>query len=374
MPSPSAQRCACVLLVLAALLNRAWAGQQVVIRVSGGRFLKAAADGSLRAERFVPTEEERFELEPRAEGHISLKAPSGRFLVAEDREARRLRADSPRAEPGDRESFCITAIEGNRVALRARGYRSFVVFTPEDTAPKAAGLSDKPGPAETAEIFYVTAMPNPIRNALSTALQGLASEELHAKQYDKTQSRKIERFIDLPAPTLGDLRRTRTHRILSLVEEYRVQARLDGPLEVEITQMPLLKGYMDQGVGLLMFAVRARVPCAGRVSYRIPGALSASTGFRTVARLAMVGEVRMHKWGDRLWLSSPELREVHIELDRLQLSNDLLDLAREPIERLVNQELARNHERIRQQANRALAKAVQSRQFQHPLLRYLGIP
>ena len=73
-------------------------------------------------------------------------------------------------------------------------------------------------------------------------------------------------------------------------------------------------------------------------------------------------------------MGSPELREIHVGLSRLDLSNDLLHVAREPIEDLINHELRTSEEKIRQQANRSLAKAFQARQLQHPLLQYLALP
>ena len=65
---------------------------------------------------------------------------------------------------------------------------------------------------------------------------------------------------------------------------------------------------------------------------------------------------------------------MHVEFHGLKISNDLLNVAREPLEDLVNHELRRNEDRIRQQANKSLAKAVKSREFHHPLLRYLSLP
>ena len=43
----------------------------------------------------------------------------------------------------------------------------------------------------------------------------------------------------------------------------------------------------------------------------------------------------------------------------------------EPIEDIVNHELRHNQERIRRQANKSLAKAMKSREFHNPLLRFL---
>jgi hypothetical protein len=216
-------------------------------------------------------------------------------------------------------------------------------------------------------------MPAAIRSALTNVVQRLLSEELADKPYDKVRSRKNEKFIDLPAPTLRDPGRTRSVRVFSTVEEYRVQARLDGKPELEITHMPYLKGYQDRGLGILMFEVRARLPVKGRVSYKLPSVVSASCGYHAVAALTLVGEVRIGKSGAAVKLNSPELREIHVQLSRLELSNDLLHAAREPIEDLINHEIRKNEEKIREQANRSLAKAVEARQFNLPLLQFLGL-
>jgi hypothetical protein len=49
-------------------------------------------------------------------------------------------------------------------------------------------------------------------------------------------------------------------------------------------------------------------------------------------------------------------------------------LARTPIEDLINREIRHNDERIRQQANDALAKALKARQIEIPLLCFLDWP
>jgi len=352
------------------------AGGKVALRMADGRFLRAVASGDVRPERFLPAEEEVFELQAGDGGTIRLKASSGRFLVAEDRDARHLRADSPRAEPGDRETFQVVAVEGNRVGLKARGFRDFVVFSaaaPKAAAPAPASV-EKPRPEETVEIFQVGEIPATICSTLSGLVRGIVVEELTGKPYDKVRSHKVERFLDLPAPTLRDPRRTKSHRVLSMIEEYHVRAELDGRPEIEIARMPTLKGYRDEGVSLLMFEVKATVPTKGHVGYKIPNAVGVSAGFRAMIRLDLAGEMRTEKSGDKLSLRSPELREAHVGLQGLKISNDLLDVAREPLEDLVNHELRRNEERIRQQANKSLAKAVQSREFHSPLLRFIDLP
>ena len=347
-------------------------GEKAALRTADGRFLRTVGDGAVRPERFLPGDEEVFELRPGDGGHVSLKAANGRFLTAVDHDARLLRADSPRSTPTDRETFQVVPVEGNRVALKARGYRDFLVFSATRGALQPS--ADKPRPEETIEIFRLGEIPAAMCTALAGLVRGIVVEELGGKPYDKVRSRKVEKFIDLPAPTLHDPRRTKAHRVLSMIEEYHIRAELDGQPEIQIVRMPTLKGYRDTSVSLLMFSVKASISAKGRVSYKIPGAVGVSTGYRTVAKLSLVGEVRMVKSEDRLSLSSPERREAHIGLQALHLSNDLLNAAREPIEDLVNHELRHNEERIRQQANKSLAKAMKSREFHNPLLRFLSLP
>jgi hypothetical protein len=294
--------------------------------------------------------------------------------VAEDRDARHLRADSPRAEPGDRETFQVVPVEGNRVGLKTRGFRDFVVFASAAHGAVPPPSAPHPRDEETVEIYKRTEIPASMCTALSGLVQGIVAEELKGKPYDKVRSRKVERFIDLPAPTLHAPRRTKSHRVLSMIEEYHVRAELDGKPEIEIVRMPSRRGYREASVSFLMFHVKATLPVKGHVGYRIPNAVSASTGFRAVVRLDLVGELRTEKSGDKLSLRSPELRETHVGLHGLKLSNDLLDAARDPLEDLVNHELRRNEGRIRGQANKSLAKAVRSREFENPLPRFIDLP
>jgi len=333
-------------------------------------------DGHLKPDGILPTGESLFDLDTRAGGAISLKAARGGYVVAEDRDARRVRADSPRSEPGGRELFRVIAVEGNRVALKAQGSRSFAVFSANDAgrSPAAVAPPDKPRSQEIVEIFRVVEVPVSTCQLFSTAVRGIVGEELKGKPYDKVRSHKVERSVDLPAPTLRDPLRTKSHRVLSMVEEYHVRAELNGEPAIDIVRMFLLKGYRDPAVSLLMFEVKSRLPAKGRVGYKIPGLATVSAGYQTSVKLALIGEIRLETSDDRLSLASPEVREIHVALQGLRLSNDLLNSAREPLEDLVNHELRRNEERIRQQANKSLAKAVKAREFHHPLLLFLSTP
>lgn len=358
-------------LISAGMLASAEAGEKVVLRAGSGRFLRAAEDGTVRADRLFPTKKETFELLPCQSGHVALKAGNGRFLVAEGRDARSLRADSPRIEPDDRETFVLAPLGENRTAMKARNHRDFIVFDHHGPKTSEPTPPERPKPEEIVEIYRAGQIPPVIRTGLAVAIRTLVVAELAGKQYDKVDSRKKVKFIELPAPTLRDPGRKKKHQVLGIREEYHVKARLDGPPEIRIEEMPSLKGHFDGESGLLMFVVRAGVPVRGRVRYRIPDALSASTGFRTTVGLAMVGQLRVEKSDDEVSFSPPELLDFGVELRGLELSNDLLHAARRPIEDLINHELRKREDRIRQQANKSLHKAVQTREFRHPLLRYL---
>jgi len=381
---------------LVAALPASAQGQEVALRAPNGRFLRAAEDGSLRPDALVPGEHERFELRAQPQGHIVLKAPGGRFLVAEGREARTLRADSPRAEPGDRETLLVVPAAEDRLALKARGYHDFVLF---DAA--LAGPSH-PSPGESLQIHEVRELPGMVQTALGVAAQALINEELAEKQYEKVRTRQRKKTVEVPAPTMRDLKRKKLRTLMSYQEQTHVTARLDGAPKIQVKQMLLLKPWRppasaagaptatgadgDTGPSpvsgssvspapgtMLMFAIDATLPVRGRVQYKIPDALSASTGFRTTAAITAVGQVGMRKTGDELSFQSPELLELRVQLHGLDLSNDILSAARRPIEDVVNDELEDNHDRIRQQVNKSLRKALESKPFRHPLVRFLSL-
>ena len=158
-----------------------------------------------------------------------------------------------------------------------------------------------------------------------------------------------------------------------MTQEYEVRASLNGAPELSIAQLPYLSGYRGRGPSFLMFSVQASLPIQGEVRYRIRDALNVSTKFRVVVRMSLAGQLGIQKAGDTLSLKSPELHELHVDLHRLDLSNDLVRLGREPIEHLINHELRVNDQRIREKANQALHKAVEAREFRGPLIRFLPL-
>ncbi len=359
--------------IVLALLASAEAGDKVALRTTGGRFLRAAEDGTLRADRWIPGEEETFEWIPGEDGQVALKGCNGQFVSAAGPRARRLRADGPPTEPGDRETFTLVHVGGNSVGMKARQSDELVLFFDSDAKPSDDCPADAPSPGQTVEVFHISEIPAFVCTGLGLAIQSLVVKELEGEEYDKIRSKKRREYIKLPAPTLRNPGRKKRHRVLSMTEEYHVQARLDGTPDIRIARVPCLKGYFEQGVDLLMLDVRATVPVAGRVRYKIPHALSASTGYRTVVALSAVGEVRAEKSGEGPSLNPPELVDLRVEMHRLDLSNDVLHVVRRGIEDLANRELRSRRAEIREKANKAIAKAIEDVEFRHPLLSYLGL-
>jgi signal transduction histidine kinase len=223
------------------------------------------------------------------------------------------------------------------------------------------------------EIYRTRELPAILQTALPAVVRGLAAKELAGKEYDKTRKHKVEKFIDLPDPTLKDLTRMKRHQVVGLTEEYRVQAKLDGQADIRLPAMPLLTSCAEGGSGLMLFAVEASLPVQGRVQYQVPEAASASTGYHTTVWLAAVAEVPLERSGKDVTVGLPTLLDFRVSLVHLKLSNDLLDVARRQIERYVNHELRQNDEKIREQANRAIKKAISSHEVRLPLLGYLGL-
>ncbi len=387
----------------------------------------------------MPDESGAFELLlGEKENEFSLKAPDGRFLVAEGRDARQLRADSPRNEPGDRETFVLEPFDGRRVSLRARGYRAFLIVDPtndnpaeppvpanpadenEDADATEEGVTEKDAseeavaeevaeqpepssetdnsqandfdvddseaddstpsaveprrPAELVEIFQLKAMPLMVRITLPRVVKALVVEELTSEEFNEKRSKLKEKFINLPAPTLRQPKRMKRHKVFAMREEQHIKARLADTPEINIPQMPYLIAWPNRERGILMFSAGARLPIRGWVRYTVPEAWSVSTNFRTVIHLSLAGEVQVEKRDDQLKLHPPQVVDLRVELRKLDISNDLINIAREAIEDGINDELRRQRGRIHQQANKQLAKAFDTQEFRHPLLRYLRLP
>jgi hypothetical protein len=335
MDAISARILASVVLALGVVAASASLGEEVVLRAPDGRFLRVTPQGELRADRILPSEEETFELTPAEGERVTLKSRQGRFLTV------------VRQSPGG--ESCVVLAAG-------------------------AAMPAPPGPELAFEIYRAGQLPTAVQAALGLAISGLAAAELQNKEYDKVRSRLKEEYVELPAPTLRDLKRKKRHRVFVMREEYQVHARLDGLPDIRLMAVPYLKNRLTPGRSVLMFAVEATLPLTGRVRYKIPDRLSASTGFRTVVDLAVVGQVKIEKTDDQVSTSPPEVLDVRVALRQLDLSNDLLNAARKPIEQFINRELRGNDDRIREQANEIVRKAVESQTFRHPLLGFVSLP
>lgn len=369
---------------LAVALTLVWAGaaaadepaekaEKVALRTAGGRFLRAGDDGRVVSGRFCPGEQETFELIEPAEGRIALKTSDGRFLVAAGREGRTLRAAHLEGDPTGPALFRVVHVEGNGVGLESAVRGTFVTVDPAAKTPSEDGWHPPRGtPArrQTLEIYRVGEMPLAVRTTLALAIQTLAVKELVDEEYDKTESKLKKRYVELPAPTLRDPGRKKRHKVLAIREETRLQAKLDGPPKIEVTEMPYLQGRQQPEVGLLMFVVEAEIPAQGRARYKVPDVLSASTGFRATAAIRAVAELRAQRSGNRIALDPPKVLDVRAQVRKLDLSNDLLNTARAPIEDLINHEIREKHDKIVAEANEEITDAVQSQEFQVPLLKY----
>lgn len=335
------------------------AGETVVLRASDGRFLSAAADGSLRPGGFCPDAEGRFELVELPDDRIALRASSGRFLTLAAEDGRRTLATGPEETPGSAESFSLAAVEGNRGKLTSC----------------STGLPvHLDGKSETVEVFTCRDLPGMIQTALGLAIRGVVKKELGAKEYSKVTTHNVNRYITLPAPTLKNPRRKKRHQILGVPEEYHVRARLTQEPEVAIDRMPSLTGYLDPADRRILFSLEARLPIEGSVSYKVPKLLSATTNYRVTVVLALDGEMCIRKEDDQLSLTAPELRRINVTMHGLDLANDVLQTMRGPIERTINGELRKNEAKIRNEANKQIAKAAGGKEFRHPLFRFLGVP
>ncbi len=223
------------------------------------------------------------------------------------------------------------------------------------------------------EIYRLRELPAILQTALPAVVRALATEELAGKKYDQTQKHETEKYLDLPAPTLKDPKRMKRHKVIGITEEYRIQAELDGQADIRIPAMSLLANYADGGPGMILLAVDASLPVRGRVQGKLSGVASASIGYQMTVQLSAVAEVVARHVGNDVQFDPPTVSDLHISLSRLELSNDLLEAVRRQIRQLINYELARNEARIRENANRALQKAMSSREVRIPLLGYLRL-
>ncbi|MGA2066541.1 MAG: hypothetical protein ABSG86_16310 [Thermoguttaceae bacterium] len=347
-------------------------GGKVVLRLPGGRLLRAAEHGTLQAESFIPAARETFELVALPKQQVAVKSPDCRWLVSDGRDGHTPRLESGPAGPGRDATFELVAAGAGRFALRSWISGEVLAFDPPAGPPKAKATAGTL-PRRTVEVYRIRELPAILETVLPAAVRAIVGEELSGKEYDKTRKHKIEKYVDLPDPTLKDLKRTKRHQVLGLTEEYRVQAKLDGQPDFQMPAMPLLAGCGEGECGLMLFAVEARLPVQGRVQYQVQGAASASTGYRTTVRLSAVAEVPLERRGKDLTVGSPVVLDLSVSLAHLRLSNDLLEAVHRQVERYVNHELEHNEGRLREQANKALKKALSAHEVRIPLAGYLGL-
>jgi hypothetical protein len=109
------------------------------------------------------------------------------------------------------------------------------------------------------------------------------------------------------------------------------------------------------------------------VQGKVADVASASTGYRITVQLSAVAEVAVRHAGNDVTFGPPTVSDLQLSVSRMDFSNDLLEAVRREIRRVVNRELAHNEGRIRESANRALQKAMSTREVRIPLLGFLGV-
>ena len=200
----------------------------------------------------------------------------------------------------------------NRFALRPHGATALLVFDPADARLADPKAPASPAPRETVEIYRVGDLPAVLATLLPAALHTLAAAELAGKQYDKTQTHKTEKYVDLPDPRLTDLKHKKRHKVISVTEEDHVQAQLDGPADIHIPALPYLAGYAKDGPGVILLGVDARLPVRGHVQCKLPDLASASTGFRAAVELSAVAEVGVQRAGGDVKLGPPAVLDLRV--------------------------------------------------------------
>jgi hypothetical protein len=283
----------------------------------------------------------------------------------------RLTAAAP--EPGPWGIFKLVPAGENRFVFQSHVTGGRLVLDLSAAGPADPKTPAGPAAAETIAVYSPRPTPTVLQAALTTAVRSLADAELAAKTYDKTRQHKTKKYVKLPDPTLKDPLRTKRHEVLAVEEDYRIEAQLDGKLELEIPTMLYLAGRDKHAPGVILLAVAAELPIRGRVQWKMPNLVSVSTGYRTRARILAVAEVQVRRVGGDLVFSPPAVKDLQVSLSHLQLSNDLLDAARHQVEHMINHELREGQPRICRQANKSLEKAMASRDLRIPLLGYLDL-
>jgi len=358
-------------------------GEKVVLRVDDGRFLRVDPQGTLRPQDYLPGPEETFELDAGDPDRVTLTAPDGRQLVFPPSYWPAL---PPGEEAARREAsvrlILLPAANGGFAlgVLKAGPQAREAAPSADETPPEDAETGQTPQDSDqtskhpVVEIYHAGEIPADVCSTLAEALSTLGSSELSGREYDKTRTRPKRKYVRLPAPTLKHPKRTKRHRVLAYTEHQRVRAALDGPLEILIHRMPYLRRYGDPASKLLLFSFEATVPVRGLVQYKIPDRISATAKYRAVVHLSAIGELPIRKADDSLGFDTPKLLRLHVHIQSLDPSNDVLSAMRGTIRDVLNHELADRQDHITAKANRALAKAVEAQEFKHPVLRLLALP
>ena len=341
-----AARLLCLLAILA--LPPAAMAEKVALRAANGRFVRAADDGMIHADSFVPADRQLFEWVSRGPHEVALKGLGGRCLMPDPGDGHTPRLALAATPPTALETFELVPVAANRFLLRPQGFRASLVFAPAVQGPVDPKLPAGPARCETVEIYRVGELPAMLQTTIPAVVDALAAKELVGKQYDNTQKHETEKYLDLPAPTLKDLTRMKRHKVIDITEEYHIQAQLDGKADIRMPTMLLLSNHAEGGPGLILLSIAARLPVRGRVEGKVPDVAKVSTGYRLTVDLSAVVEVAVRHAGHDVVFDPPTVNDLHVSVARMEFSNDILEAARHAIRRVVNRELAHNEGRIRE--------------------------
>jgi len=367
--APLSHACWTVSLVLIAAGARA--AEPVTLRTSSGAFVRVAADGSLVADALTPQTECLLELTSEPGDQLVLKTRDGRWLLPHPKDPARLWAAKPAADPGAVGRLHLVAVDAQRLALRAAGQPGYVRFLGDDRPLPTFPLALPPSPSETIQIFRVSQSLQNLLPIFSATMGTLLSSELGAQEYNTVNVQKQEAFIDLPAPTWDNWGAKKRHQILGLEQRYRLTAQLHGTPEIGLTEMPVLRNFRRAESGTVLYTLTAQLPVRGRVEFEMPGLVYTPVAYRTLIALTITGEFPVERKDKQLTLGDPKVARLDVQLQKLDISNDVLQAVRVPIRDIINDEVRKSHDRIRREAERALRTAGQPLQFQSELVRCL---
>ena len=275
-----------------------------------GRLLHAAENGMLCAESFVPAARETFELAlPLAKQQFAVKAPDGRWLVADARDGRMLRLDAGAAEPGDRETFEIVPVAAGRSALRWRSSGELLVFgsgfagPPKPQVAACRNRGDLPDSRVAGDPPDCLADDDPWACRYGTGGQAIRPDA----EAEGREVRPSARSDAQGARSHEIAPGARAHRRVPRAGEARRSCRHPDPRHA--------------GAGKLAEADRGCCCCrggrpAGPGASAIPGAgvASASTGYHVTVLLSAVAEVPLGRSGTDVTVGSPTVLDLNVAL------------------------------------------------------------